>query len=85
MFQGFVLRRDDIGNIWASRLGKNDVIVKGYADPAHNSVSADVIKHMGRLPYEQPIKVSCVLELDRIMVLLLQHSVFKFNVLIDIH
>ncbi|XP_013418100.1 myosin-IIIb isoform X2 [Lingula anatina] len=55
--KGVLIKRDKEGNIWAIRLGKNDVIVKGYNDPSSCSVSADVIRNMGRLPAEKTIKV----------------------------
>lgn len=57
-FQGIRLYRESDGSITATRLGKNDVIVKGHKDPANHCLSADVILNDGRLPYEQNVKVS---------------------------
>ena len=55
--QGLRLCKESNGSITATRLGKNDVVVKGYQDPANHCLSADVIKCEGLLPKDQPVKV----------------------------
>ena len=56
LLQGLNLKKDDDGSILATKLTKNDIIVKGYKDPAAHCISSDVIESMGRLK-DLPLKV----------------------------
>ena len=55
--QGVKLIKDDEGNLLATKLTKNDIIVKGYKDPANHCLSEEVIQAMGRLQNDRPMKV----------------------------
>ena len=57
-FKGIRLFRETDGSITATRLGKNEVIVKGYQDPANHCISGPVVVRDGRLPAEQSVKVN---------------------------
>lgn len=56
--QGIRLFRETDGSLTVTRLGKNDVIVKGYQDPANHCISGEVVMREGRLPVDQPMKVT---------------------------
>ncbi|XP_052761642.1 myosin-IIIb-like isoform X2 [Mya arenaria] len=55
--KGLQLTKEPDGSVSAMRLGKNDVIVQGYRDPANHCLSGEVIVREGRLPYEQSVKI----------------------------
>ena len=55
--QGVKLVKDDEGNLLATKLTKNDIIVKGYKDPANHCLSEDVVQAMGRLQNDRAMKV----------------------------
>ncbi len=55
--KGVKLIKDSEGNLLAQKLTKNDIIVKGYKDPAEHCVSEEVIQQLGRLNNEYPLKV----------------------------
>ncbi|CAH1772774.1 unnamed protein product [Owenia fusiformis] len=55
--RGLILKHDNDGSIWATRICKNDIIVKGYENPAQHSLSEEVVLEMGRLPMNKPVKV----------------------------
>ena len=55
--KGVKLIKDSEGNVLAQRLTKNDIIVKGYKDPADHCISEEVIQQMGRLNNDYPLKV----------------------------
>ncbi|XP_071512051.1 myosin-IIIb-like [Diadema antillarum] len=60
--KGVQLEIDSDGNVWATRLGKNEVYVKGCFEPENHCISADVIERMGRLPRNQAMKVFDIVE-----------------------
>ncbi len=67
--QGVKLIRDEEGSLLATKLTKNDIIVKGYKDPGNYCLSQDVVQAMGRLSNDREMKVSwprscCALRLD---------------------
>ncbi|XP_022083353.1 myosin-IIIb-like isoform X2 [Acanthaster planci] len=55
--KGVQVEVDKEGNVWATRLGKNEVFVKGCFDPENHCISADVIEQMGHLETNIPMKV----------------------------
>ncbi|KAK3584648.1 hypothetical protein CHS0354_003935 [Potamilus streckersoni] len=55
--KGVTLRKDADGNILATRHGRNEVIVKGYEDPANHCLSAEVIMAEGKLPQDKAVKI----------------------------
>ncbi|XP_038052103.1 myosin-IIIb-like [Patiria miniata] len=55
--KGVQVEVDKEGNVWATRLGKNEVFVKGCFDPENHCISADVIERMGHLETNVPMKV----------------------------
>ncbi|KAL3892185.1 hypothetical protein ACJMK2_004419 [Sinanodonta woodiana] len=55
--KGITLRKDADGNIHATRHGRNEVIVKGYEDPANHCLSAEVIMAEGKLPQDKTVKI----------------------------
>ena len=55
--QGVTLYKDSEGSIWAKRLSRYDVIVKGHDDPGNHCLSADLVLQNGHLPYQQQVKV----------------------------
>ena len=55
--QGVKLVKDDEGNLLATKLTKNDIIVKGYKDPANHCLSEELIQAMGRLQNDRSMKV----------------------------
>ncbi|XP_070539875.1 myosin-IIIa-like [Ptychodera flava] len=55
--KGVQLEMDSSGNLWASRLSKNAIFVKGWKQPQYHSISADIIKHGGQLPYGKAVKI----------------------------
>ncbi|XP_063960689.1 myosin-IIIb-like [Lytechinus pictus] len=60
--KGVQLEIDSEGNVWATRLGKNEVFVKGCFEPENHCISAEVVKNMGRLPQNQAMKVFDIVE-----------------------
>lgn len=55
--KGVRLFRETDGSVTATRLGKNEIVVKGYRDPANHCLSAEAILNEGRLPFEQSVKI----------------------------
>ncbi|XP_033640146.1 myosin-IIIb-like isoform X1 [Asterias rubens] len=55
--KGVQVEVDKEGNVWATRLGKNEVFVKGCFDPENHCISADLIERMGHLETNEPMKV----------------------------
>ncbi|XP_077994615.1 myosin-IIIa-like [Glandiceps talaboti] len=55
--KGVQLEMDSEGHVWATRLTKNDVFVRGWTRPQYCCVSAEVIKNGGRLLYGEAMKV----------------------------
>ncbi|KAL4217849.1 hypothetical protein ACF0H5_022588 [Mactra antiquata] len=55
--KGIRFNKESDGSITATRFGKNDVVVKGYQDPANHCISADVIMRQGKLPFEHTVKI----------------------------
>ncbi|XP_030829634.1 myosin-IIIb isoform X1 [Strongylocentrotus purpuratus] len=60
--KGVQLEIDSEGNVWATRLGKNEVFVKGCFEPENHCISAEVVASMGRLPRNQAMKVFDIVE-----------------------
>lgn len=56
--KGIQLDVDQEGNVWATRLSRNDVIVKGCFEPQKHCISKAVIQTMGHLLQNEPMKVS---------------------------
>lgn len=48
---------DGEGDIWANRLGINELIVQDHHDPQLVCASAEVIKNKGKLLKDVPVKV----------------------------
>ncbi|XP_052251496.1 unconventional myosin-X-like isoform X2 [Dreissena polymorpha] len=55
--QGIKLTKESDGSVVATKLGKNDVVVKGYDDPANHCLSGEVILNQGRLQQDKPVKI----------------------------
>ena len=54
--KGVKLKKDAEGSIYASKLTKSNVIVKGHMDPSQHCISKEIIENMGRLT-DKPLKV----------------------------
>ncbi|XP_072026265.1 myosin-IIIb-like [Amphiura filiformis] len=55
--KGVQLEVDQEGSVWATKLGKNEVFVKGAFEPEKHCLSAEVVKNMGHLEQNKPVKV----------------------------
>jgi len=51
------LQIDTEGDIWAKKLGMNDIIVQDHNDPSLSCISEEVIKDRGRLQKDKRVKV----------------------------
>ncbi|PIK40604.1 putative myosin-IIIa isoform X2 [Apostichopus japonicus] len=60
--KGIQLDVDQEGNVWVTRLSRNDVIVKGCFEPHKHCISKEVIQNMGHLTLNSPMKVFDLLE-----------------------
>jgi len=82
VYQGIQLSRETDGSIVARRLGKNEVIVKGYDDPGRHCLSAQIILNQGRLMQDQSVKVSSIgFPLIVALIPKLRHLIFTILVL----
>ncbi|XP_071961883.1 myosin-IIIb-like isoform X2 [Antedon mediterranea] len=55
--RGVQLEVDQEGNVWATRLGKNEVFVKGCFEPQDHCLSPELVENMGHLEVNQPLKI----------------------------
>lgn len=55
--KGVQLDVDSDGNVWATKLARNDVVVKGCFEPHKHCISKEVIENMGHLDLNAPMKV----------------------------
>ncbi|XP_069107023.1 myosin-IIIb-like [Argopecten irradians] len=78
--KGLKLRRDDDGGILATRLGKNDIVVKDWYDPANHCFSGDVLTHNGHLPFGEPVKVFDMEELKSQMAIKLKQGCYNEHI-----
>lgn len=67
--KGVQLEIDSEGNVWATRLGKNEVFVKGCFEPENHCISAEVVASMGRLPRNQAMKVRTFSDSDMLILI----------------
>lgn len=51
--QGIKIARDDEGNIYLTKLSKNNVFIKGFTDPEKYCFSQEVGATEGRLEYDR--------------------------------
>ncbi|XP_033726689.1 LOW QUALITY PROTEIN: myosin-IIIb-like [Pecten maximus] len=78
--KGLKLRRDDDGSILATRIGKNDLVVKDWFDPANHCFSGDVLKHNGHLPLGEAVKVFDMEELKSQMGIKLKQGCYNEHI-----
>lgn len=55
--RGVQLDVDSDGNVWATKLARNDVVVKGCFEPHKHCISKEVIENMGHLDLNEPMKI----------------------------
>ncbi|KAF6027962.1 C27A7.1 [Bugula neritina] len=56
-YNGMQLQIDTEGDIWAKKLGMNDIIVQDHNDPSLSCISEEVIKDRGRLQKDKRVKI----------------------------
>ncbi|OWF39552.1 myosin-IIIb-like [Mizuhopecten yessoensis] len=78
--KGLKLKRDDDGSIFATKIDKNDIVVKDWYDPANHCFSEDVLKHNGHLPLGEAVKIFDMDELRSQMAIKLKQGCYDEHI-----